>query len=96
MLESVYENCLAFELRERDLKVERQKPVPVVYKSVRMECGYRLDLVVEDAVIIELKAVETLVPIHEAQLLSYPRLTGYKLGLLINFHSRTIHEGLRR
>jgi GxxExxY protein len=76
LLESAYEACLAFELRELGFKVEQQKPLPVLYKNVRLDCGYGLDLVVEDLVIVEVKAVEQLQPIHDAQLLSYLRLTG--------------------
>src|SRR6184192_3730910 len=86
LLESDYEACLVFELRERGFKVEQQKPLPVIYKRVKLDCGYRLDLVVEDGVIVEIKAVERLNSIHEAQLLSYLRLHGCRVGLLINFH----------
>ena len=85
LLESAYETCLAFELAERGLKVERQKPLPVIYRKVNLDCGYRLDLLVEDVVIVELKTVDCLAPIHEAQLLSYLKLSGCKVGLLINF-----------
>ena len=96
LLESAYEACLAFELAQRGLKVELQKPLPVVYKEVHLDCGYRLDLLVENAVIVEIKAVESLAPIHQAQLLSYLRLTGCKVGLLINFNVRILKDGLRR
>ena len=96
LLESAYETCLVFELRTRDLKVEQQKPLPVVYKSVKLDCGYRLDLVVESSVIVEIKAVERLNSIHDAQLLSYLRLYGCKLGLLINFHVPMLKNGIRR
>jgi GxxExxY protein len=96
LLESAYEACLAYELAQRGLKVEPQKPLPVVYRDVRLECGYRLDLVVEDAVIVEVKAVESLAPIHEAQLLSYLKLSGLRVGLLINFHERALRDGIRR
>lgn len=78
LLESAYETCLAFELVERGLKVEQQKPLPVVYREVKLDCGYRLDLLVEEAVIVEVKAVDRLAPIHQAQLLSYLRLSGCK------------------
>ena len=96
LLESAYEACLAFELAQRGLKVESQKPLPVVYKEVHLDCGYRLDLLVENAVIVEIKAVESLAPIHQAQLLSYLRLSGCKVGLLINFNVTVLKHGLRR
>ena len=96
LLESAYEVRMVFELRERGLRVEQQKPLPVVYKSVKLDCGYRLDLVVESRVIVEIKAVEKLNSIHEAQLLSYLRLHGRKLGLLINFHVPLLKNGVRR
>lgn len=96
LLESAYEACLAFELAQRGLKVERQKPLPVVYKDVRLDCGYRLDLLVEDKVIVEIKAVDQLLPVHEAQLLSYLRLSGCRVGLLINFNVKVLRSGIRR
>ena len=96
LLESAYENCLAFELRERGMKVVTEVPLPVLYKNVRLDCGYRLDLLVEDEVIVEVKAVETLSAIHDAQLLSYLRLAHKQVGLLINFHSRMLKDGLKR
>ncbi len=96
LLESAYEACLAFELRELGLQVEQQKPLPVVYKQVKLDCGYRLDLVVEDLVIVEVKAIEKLAPIHDAQLLSYLKLSGKRVGLLMNFHVRVLKEGLKR
>lgn len=96
LLESAYEACLAFELRELGYKVEQQKPLPVIYKQVRLDCGYRLDLVVEDVVIIEVKAIEKLAPIHDAQLLSYLKLSGKRVGLLMNFHVRVLKDGLKR
>jgi GxxExxY protein len=96
LLESAYEACLAFELAERGLNVERQKALPVVYRGVQIECGYRLDLVVDDVVIVEVKAVERLNAVHEAQLLSYLRLSGHPLGLLINFNVMLLKHGLKR
>jgi GxxExxY protein len=96
LLESAYEACLAFELVQSKLKVEQQKPLPVVYKEVKLDCGYRLDLVVEEAVIVEIKAVERLEPIHQAQLLSYLKLSGCKVGLLINFDVKVLKDGIRR
>jgi len=96
LLESAYEVCLVFELKRLGLNVEEQKALPVVYKDVRLDCGYRLDLVVQDEVIVEIKAVEKLLPIHEAQLLSYLRLAGKHLGLLMNFHVPVLKDGLKR
>ncbi|RKY64328.1 MAG: GxxExxY protein, partial [Candidatus Latescibacterota bacterium] len=96
LLESAYEKCLAFELVQRGLKVEQQKPLPVVYRGVKLDCGYRLDLLVEEEVIVEVKAVDRLAPIHQAQLLSYLRLSGCKVGLLINFNVKVLKSGIRR
>jgi GxxExxY protein len=87
---------LAFEVGERGLKVEQQKPLPVVYREVKLDCGYRLDLLVEEAVIVKIKAVDRLAPIHQAQLLSYRRLSGCKVGLLINFNANVLKDGIRR
>ena len=96
LLESAYEACLAFELGGLGLKVEQQKPLPVMYRDVRLECGYRLDMLVEEAVVIEVKAVDALLPIHEAQLISYLRLSGCAVGLLINFNVKLLKDGIRR
>ena len=96
LLESAYEACLAYELAERKLKVERQKGLPVTYHGVQLDCGYRIDLLVEGLVVVELKAVERLEPIHQAQLLSYLRLSGCKVGLLINFNVKVLKNGIRR
>jgi GxxExxY protein len=96
LLESAYESCLAFELTERGLQVERQKPLPVVYKDINLDCGYRLDLLVGESIVVELKAVSELAPIHEAQVLSYLRLSGCKVGLLINFNVKVLKSGIRR
>ena len=96
LLESAYEECLARELSLRGLQFERQKPVPVVYKEVKLDCGYRLDFLVEGKVVIELKAVEALAPIHDAIVLTYLRLSGCRLGLLINFHVPVLKDGVRR
>jgi GxxExxY protein len=96
LLESAYEACLEYELIKMGLKVKRQKPLPIIYEEVHLECGYRIDLLVEDTVIVELKAVEALAPIHHAQLLSYLRLAGKKLGLLINFHTEHLRDGIVR
>ncbi len=96
LLESAYEECLFHELQLRNLRVERQKAVPVVYKQTKLECGYRLDLLVEDRVVVELKSVEGLGPIHEAIILTYLRMSGHKLGLLINFNVSVLKDGIRR
>src|ERR1700686_940152 len=96
LLESAYEECLLHELHIRNLNVERQKGLPVVYKEVKLDCGYRLDLLVEGRVIVELKSVENLAPIHEAIILTYLRLSGHRLGLLINFHVTALKDGVRR
>jgi len=96
LLESAYEACLAYELAERGLAVERQKPLPVKYRGIRVDCGYRIDLLVEGKVIIELKATERLEPIHQAQLLSYLKLSGCKVGLLMNSNVKLLKNGIRR
>jgi GxxExxY protein len=96
LLESAYETCLAYELRKLGLRIEMQKPLPLLYKEVKLDCGYRLDIVVENAVILEIKAVEKLLPIHDAQLLSYLRLTNKRVGLLINFHVSVLKHGVKR
>jgi GxxExxY protein len=96
LLESAYEACLTFELIGEGLQVEQQKPLPLVYKQVRLDCGYRLDLVDEGLVIIEIKAVEALIPVHEAQMLSYLKLSHCPVGLLINFNVKLLRSGIRR
>ena len=96
LLESAYEACLAYEVIRRGLKVERQKELPLKYKEVMLDCGYRLDLLVEESVLVEVKATEQMLPLHEAQLLSYLRLSGCKVGLLMNFNVKTLTGGIRR
>ncbi|MFZ2447947.1 MAG: GxxExxY protein [Syntrophobacteraceae bacterium] len=96
LLESTYEACLAYELDQRGLGVERQKALPVEYRGVRLDCGYRIDLLVEGSVVVELKAVEKLDSIHEAQLLSYLKLSGSPIGLLLNFNVTELRRGIRR
>lgn len=96
LLESAYEECLTQELRIRNLRVERQVPVPVVYKNTKLECGYRIDLLVESRIVVELKSIENLAPIHEAIILTYLRLSGHKIGLLINFSVSVLKDGVRR
>ena len=96
LLESAYEACLIHELRKRGLHVESQAPLPVTYDGLTLDVGYRIDLLVEQAVIVELKAIERIAPIHEAQLLSYLRLSKRQLGLLINFNVPHLREGIKR
>jgi len=96
LLESAYEACLAYELTESGLQVERQRSLPVVYKQVSLECGYRLDLLVENKIVLELKAVDKVLPIHKAQLLSYLKLSGCTLGFIFNFHSEVLKDGIWR
>jgi GxxExxY protein len=96
LLESAYEACLAHELRKRGLRVRTQVPMPIIYDGVRIELGYRADLIVDDAIIVELKTAKRLLPIHEAQLLSYLKLSGLPVGLLINFHSVHLKNGIQR
>ncbi len=96
LLESAYETCLAYELSDQGIQVERQVPRPVVYRGITLDCGYCLDLLVEDLVIIELKAVDALQPIHTAQLLTYLKLQNLWLGLLINFNVPILKQGIKR
>jgi len=96
LLESTYEACLVYELAEREVAVERQKSLPVNYRGVRIDCGYRIDLLVANEVVVELKAVERVMPIHEAQLLTYLRLSGFHVGLLLNFNVLLMRDGIRR
>lgn len=96
LLESAYEECLFYELTNAGLYVERQKPLPLVYKEVKLDTGYRLDLLVERKVIIEIKAVEAYNEIFTAQVLTYLRLTGCKLGLLLNFNVKSMKDGIKR
>lgn len=96
LLESAYEECLSYELAQSGLQFRRQVPLPVVYKAVRLDCGYRLDLVVEEKIILELKTVERLMPIHQAQILTYLKLSGLHTGLLLNFNSGVLKDGIRR
>lgn len=96
LLESAYEECLAYELSIRRLDFQRQKPLPLRYKEVKLDCGYRLDLVVEGLVIVEIKSVERSLPIHQAQLLTYLRISNLWLGLLLNFNVPLFRSGIRR
>jgi GxxExxY protein len=96
LLESAYREALCWDLNEAGLYVRKEVPLPVVYKGVKLDCGYRLDLVVEDRLIIELKTVEKILPVHEAQLLTYLRLSRIPLGLLLNFYSAVLKDGIKR
>jgi len=96
LLESAYAACLKHELIKRGLKVQCEVPLPVIYDGVRLDAGYRLDLVVEDMVVVELKAIEELAPIHQAQIISYLKLSGKPIGLLINFHTLHLKNGIKR
>ncbi len=96
LLESAYEACLEYELKKQRLNVERQKLLPVVYDEVKLDCGYRIDLLVQNQVVLELKAVDQVAPIHEAQLLSYLKMSGCQVGLLINFNVLHLRDGIKR
>ena len=96
LLESAYEACMVFDLVQTGLKVEQQKNLPIVYREIKLECGYRLDLMVGDEVIVEIKSVEKLLPIHKAQLMSYLKLSGCKVGLLVNFNVEVLKDGIQR
>ena len=96
LLESAYEECLSFELARCAIVYRRQVALPIIYKDVRLDCGYRMDLVIENQLIIEIKAVERLMPIHDAQMLTYLRLSGLRIGLLMNFNDVTLRAGPRR
>lgn len=96
LLESAYEACLAYELEQRGLRVERQRALPLKYRGVTLDCGYRVDLLVDERVVVEIKVLEALQPVHKAQLLSYLRLSGCKVGLLINFNVDVLKRGIHR
>ena len=96
LLESIYQTCLSFELTQRGHRVEEQRQLPIVYKGLKLEGSYRVDMVVDGLVIVELKTVERIEPVHEAQLLTYLKLSGLKLGLLINFNVPVLRQGVRR
>ena len=96
LLESTYEMCLCRELAIRGIPFERQLPVPVEYKGVKLDCGYRADIVVRETILLEIKAIDSVLPLHEAQLLTYLRLGGWNIGLLINFNVELLKHGLRR
>lgn len=96
LLESAYEECLSYELREAGFKVERQKPLPIVYKEIELEYGYRVDLLVNSQIVIDLKAIERLTDVHTAQVLTYLKFGNFPLGLLMNFNVKMLKQGLKR
>jgi GxxExxY protein len=96
LLESAYNECLAYELTNRGLFVQRELPMPIIYKEVELDHGYRMDLLVENKVVVELKAIECFTDVHTAQMLTYMKLGGYDLGLLINFHVKLLKNGIKR
>ena len=96
LLESAYRACLVYELRKKGLKVEEEKPLHLIYEEVKLECGYRIDILVENQVVVELKTVEAFTDVHTAQVLTYLRLSGCKVGLLLNFYTRSLKDGIKR
>ena len=96
LLESAYEECLSYELIKNGLVIKRQQPTPVIYKEIKLECGYRIDILVENSVVVELKVVDEFNPVHEAQILTYMKFSNKSLGLLINFNVTILRNGIRR
>lgn len=96
LLESVYEEILSYELKKENIQIKRQQGIPVIYDDVKMELGFRADIIVEDKVIIEIKSVESIAPVHQKQLLTYLKISGMKLGLLVNFNEALIKDGIHR
>jgi GxxExxY protein len=96
LLESAYQECLLYELRSKNLMIEKEKPLPIIYKDIKLDHGYRIDLLVEEKVVIEIKTVECFTDVHSAQVLTYLKLGNYPLGLLINFHTLLLKNGLKR
>jgi GxxExxY protein len=96
LLESAYEECYCHELILRGVGLERQKPIPLEYKGIKLDCGYRMDVVADRKAVVEIKCVDKVLPVHEAQLLTYLKLSGLKVGLIINFHSQFIKDGIKR
>ena len=96
LLESAYEECLSYELQKNNLEVERQKPIPVVYKEIKLDCGYRLDILVNNEIIVEIKSIEGFAPVHTAQILTYMKFAEKKIGLLINFNVTRLKDGIKR
>lgn len=96
LLESAYKECLAYKLQQEELFIEKEKPMPLIFEEVKLECGYRIDILVENKVVIELKSVDALNDVHLAQILTYMKLGNYKLGLLINFNVALLKQGIKR
>jgi GxxExxY protein len=96
LLESAYQACLVYELKKKGLKVEVEKALPLVYEEIKLDCGYRIDILVEDQVVVELKTVEAFTDVHIAQVLTYLKLSGNKIGLLINFYTKSLKDGIKR
>ncbi len=96
LLESAYQACFVYELRKKELTVEVEKPLPLIYEEVKLECGYRIDLLVENQVVVELKTVESFTDVHTAQVLTYLKLSGCKVGLLLNFYTKSLKDGIKR
>ena len=96
LLESAYQACLCYELKKKGFKVESEKPLPLVYEEVKLDCGYRIDLLVENSVIVELKTVDQFIDVHQAQILTYMKLSKIKYGLLINFNVKSLKNGIKR
>lgn len=96
LLESAYQACLIYELRKKGLKVEPEKALPLVYDEIKLDCGYRIDLLVENKVVVELKTVEAFTEVHTAQVLTYLKLSGCKIGLLLNFYTKSLKDGIKR
>ena len=96
LLESAYEECFCFELKSREVSFQRKVQLPVVYKNIKLDCGYRMDVVVDERLVVELKTVDRLLPIHDAQLLTYLKLSKIRTGLLLNFNTAVLKDGIRR
>ena len=96
LLESAYEQCLAYEMKVAGMRFKLQHPLPVEYKGIKLDCGYRIDILIDDSVIVELKSVDKILPIHQAQLLTYMKLAGISIGLLINFNVKYLKDGIKR
>ena len=96
LLESAYQACLVYELKKKGLEVETEKPLPIIYEEVKLNCGYRIDILVENKVVIELKTVEAFTDVHAAQVLTYLKFSGRKVGLLLNFYTKSLKDGIRR
>jgi GxxExxY protein len=96
LLESAYEECLAFELIKMGLNIKRQQPTPVIYKEIKLDCGYRIDILVENSVVVELKVVDSIIPVHEAQILTYMKFSNKSIGLLINYNVTILKNGIKR